>query len=86
MADVTVDEDEFAQIERAIAEERRREVAVEHLLFKTLEYVERLHPGLLDHIEASLPNLGDHADADDRDDDAVRAIAQSMIDGARRQR
>jgi len=62
---------------------RRREIAVEHVLFKLIEYVERRHPGLLDYIEESLDHLGDHARDDTKDDEAVRAIARRMIAGAR---
>ena len=77
---------EFEALEAAMVEERRREIAVEHLLFKTLEYVERQHPGLLDFLEASLPNLGDPtSDEEAKDDEAVRAIARKLIEGARRQ-
>jgi hypothetical protein len=81
----TFSEDEFAALEAAMAEERRREIAVEHLLFKTMEYVEREHPGLLDHLEGSLDHLGDSAEDDTKDDEAVRTIARRMIQGARRE-
>jgi len=64
---------------------RRREIATEHLLFKTMEYVERQHPGLLDFLGGSLDHLGDPADGVDKDDAAVRAIARRMIAGARRE-
>lgn len=64
---------------------RRREIATEHLLFKTIEYVEARHPGLLDVLEASLEHLGDPADGADKDDEAVRAISRRMIVGARRE-
>lgn len=64
---------------------RRREIAVEHLLFKTIEYVEAQHPGLLDHLERSLDHLGDPAHDGTKDDDAVRAVARRMIAGARAQ-
>lgn len=64
---------------------RRREIATEHLLFKTIEYVEARHPGLLDVLEESLDHLGDPADGADKDDKAVRAIARRMIAGARRE-
>ena len=62
---------------------RRREIAVEHLLFKTIEYVEAQHPGLLDHLEGSLGHLGDPARDGTKDDDAVREVARRMIAGAR---
>lgn len=64
---------------------RQREIATEHLLFKTMEYVEAQHPGLLDFLESSLDHLGDPNHGADKDDDAVRDIARRMIAGARRQ-
>jgi len=64
---------------------RRREIATEHLLFKTMEYVEAQHPGLLDFLEGSLDHLGDPAEGADKDDEAVREIARRMIVGARRE-
>lgn len=66
-----------------IVDTRRREIAAEHLLFKTIEYVEAQHPGLLDHLEASLDHLGDPAHDETKDDEAVRTIARRMIAGAR---
>ena len=65
---------------------RRREIAVEHVLFKTIEYIEARHPGLLAFVEASLDHLGDPATGEDKDDEAVRAIARKMLTGARRER
>ena len=62
---------------------RRREIAAEHVLFKTIEYVESKHPGLLDFIEGSLDHLGDYARDATKDDEAVRAIARKMLKGAR---
>lgn len=64
---------------------RRREIAVEHVLFKLIEFVEQRHPGLLDHIDASLSHLGDPAHDETKDDEAVRAIARRMVEGARRE-
>jgi hypothetical protein len=64
---------------------RRREIAAEHLLSKTMEYVETQHPGLLGFLEGSLDHLGDPAIGADKDDDAVREVARRMIAGARRQ-
>ena len=64
---------------------RRREIAVEHVLFKLIEYVEARDPGLLDFIEASLDHLGDPARDETKDDEAVRDIARRMVDGARRE-
>jgi len=62
---------------------RRREIAVEHVLFKLIEYVEARDPGLLDFIENSLDHLGDPARDDTKDDEAVRTIARKMVKGAR---
>ncbi|MEP9400323.1 hypothetical protein [Sphingomonas sp. VNH70] len=62
---------------------RHREIAVEHLLFWTMRYVERRLPGLLDSLEISLDKLGDPAHGPDKDDEAVRHIASKMIAGAR---
>lgn len=64
---------------------RRREIAVEHVLFKLMEYVEAREPGLLDFIESSLDHLGDPAHDETKDDGAVRDIAQRMVRGARRE-
>ena len=64
---------------------RQREIAVEHLLFKLIEYVEARHPGLLDFVEGSLDHLGDPARDETKDDEAVRAIARKMIAGARKE-
>ena len=62
---------------------RRREIAAEHVLFKTIEYVEARHPGLLDFIEGSLDHLGDPGTGGEKDDEAVRNIARKMLKGAR---
>ncbi len=67
----------------AITETRHREIAVEHLLFWTMRYVEEQHPGLLDSLEASLDKLGDPSPSGDKNDGAVRHIAAKMIAGAR---
>ena len=79
-------EEELAEFEQAVAEERRRELAVEHLLFQTLSFIEGKHPGLLDHLEASVKDLGDSADDDTKDDEAVREIARTFIGSLRKQR
>lgn len=62
---------------------RRREMAMEHVLFQTVRWVERQHPGLLDEVERSLDHLGDYAHDGTKDDEAVRTIARKMIDSAR---
>ncbi len=67
----------------ALTDTRHREIAVEHLLFWTMRYVEQQHPGLLDSLEASLDKLGDPSHGADKDDGAVRHIAAKMIAGAR---
>jgi hypothetical protein len=77
--DTDMTDEELAEFEQAVAEERRRELAVEHLLFQTLSFLEGKHPGLLDHLESSIANLGDSADDDTKDDEAVREIARLFI-------
>ncbi len=62
-----------------IAEARRREMAIEHLLFGTIRFVARRHPELLGELDASLDHLWDKADDDTRDDEAVRAVARRFI-------
>ena len=84
MSEADLSEEEFAELEQAIAEERRRELAVEHLLFETLSFIEALHPGLLAHLEGSLEHLGDSADDDTKDDEADRAIARRFLQGVRK--
>ena len=68
-----------AGLRAQVAEERRRELAVEHLLFGTIRYVQRGNPGLLDELERSLAHLGDSAHDDTKDDEAVREIARRFI-------
>jgi hypothetical protein len=75
--------DQHDSLETRIAEERRRELAVEHLLFGTIRFVASRHPELLDQLEASLDHLGDVADAPDKDDEAVRTVARRFIKGLR---
>lgn len=72
-----------AHNDTGIAEARRREIAVEHMLFQLIGYVEARHPGLLDTIERSLDHLGDPAKDATKDDEAVRDIARKMIRSAR---
>lgn len=72
-------------IDDTAVQARQREIATEHLLFKTIEYVEARHPGLLDFLDGSLDHLGDPAHDETKDDGAVRAIAAKMIAGARSQ-
>ena len=78
-----ISDEELAELEEQIAEERRREIAVEHLLFGTISYVEKQHPGLLDQLEGSLGHLGDSADDETRNDERVREIARLFIQSLR---
>lgn len=66
-----------------IADARRREMAVEHLLFGTLRFVAHRHPELIAELEGSLDHLWDKADDDTRDDEAVRAVARRFIKSLR---
>lgn len=70
-------------LQTAVVAARQREMAVEHLLFKTIEFVEGRHGGLLEYLEGSLDHLGDPAHDATKNDDAVRGIARKMIRGAR---
>ena len=67
----------------SIADARRREIAVEHLLFGTIRFVAHRHPGLLDDLDESLEHLWDRADDGTRDDEAVRAVARLFIKSLR---
>jgi hypothetical protein len=64
-------------------EARRREMAVEHLLFGTIQFLARRHPELLDELEGSLSHLWDLADDGSRDDEAVRDIAHRFLKSLR---
>lgn len=79
-----ISDEEMAALEAQIAEERRRELAVEHLLFGTIRYVQQQHPGLLDELEKSLGHLGDSAHDETKDDEAVRDIARLFIRSLRK--
>lgn len=85
-SDFDLDDEDIAGLEAELAAERRRELAVEHLLFQTIAYLGRKNPDLLDHLEASLAHLGDSADDDTKDDEAVRGIARTFIGSLRAQR
>lgn len=82
--DVKPGEDEIAELEQAMAAERRRQIAVEHLFFQTAAYVEAQHPGLIDRLEESIDHLGDPAGDDTKDDDAVRDVARLFIESLRK--
>jgi hypothetical protein len=75
--------EEIAAFEAEMAEERRRSLAVEHLLFGAIRFLARRHPALLDELDASIENLGDSADDDTKDDEAVRAIARRFLESLR---
>ena len=66
-----------------IVEARRREMAIEHLLFGTIRFLSRRHPELLDELESSLTHLWDLADDASRSDEAVRDIAQRFLKSLR---
>ena len=63
----------------AIIDARRREMAVEHLLFGTIRFVAQRHPELLNELSGSLDHLWDKAHGEARDDEAVREIARRFI-------
>ena len=81
--DEDLSDEELAELEAEIARERQRELAVEHLLFGTIRYVQRQHPGLLDELERSLDHLGDSAQDDTKDDEAVRDVARRFLKSLR---
>ncbi|WP_455985430.1 hypothetical protein [Methylorubrum extorquens] len=65
---------------------RRREMAIEHLLFGTIRFVAKRHPDLLDELDGSLDHLWDKAHGDDRDDEAVREVARRFLKSLRAER
>lgn len=66
-----------------VTDARRREIAIEHLLFGTISFVARKHPELLDELDGSLGHLWDLADEEPRDDEAVRDIARRFLKSLR---
>lgn len=62
-----------------VVDARRREMAVEHLLFGTIRFLAQQHPELLAELDGSLDNLWDKSDGAARDDEAVRDIARKFI-------
>ncbi|GJD45151.1 hypothetical protein AFCDBAGC_3020 [Methylobacterium cerastii] len=68
-----------AQASDALIDARRREMAVEHLLFGTIRFVAQRHPELLDELDGSLDHLWDKAHGEARDDEGVREIARRFI-------
>jgi len=62
-----------------VIDARRREMAVEHILFGALRHLAGRHPEMIDELEASLPHLWDRSEGTARDDEAVREIARRFI-------
>lgn len=69
-----------------IVDARRREMAIEHLLFGTIRFLSQRHPELLHELEASLDHLWDKAQDEERDDDAVREVARRFVGSLRVER
>lgn len=68
-----------------VADARRREMAVEHIVFGTVRFLAHRHPELLDELDASLEHLWDHEQGEARNDDAVRKIASRMLKSLRKE-
>ena len=66
-----------------IIDARRREMAVEHLVFGMLGFLAKRHPDLLDELDASLDHLWDPDQGEARNDEAVRNIARRMLKSLR---
>ena len=66
-----------------VIDARRREMAVEHLVFGTLGFLAKRHPELLDDLDASLDHLWDPDQGEARNDEAVRNIARRMLKSLR---
>ena len=62
--------------------QRRREMAIEHLLFGTIRFVAKRHPELLSELDASVEHLWDRH-GEDRDDEALREIARRFLESLR---
>lgn len=73
------DDTRTAPVTEQIVDARRREMAVEHLLFGALRFMAGRHPEMLQELEASLSHLWDKSEGSGRDDEAVRAIARRFI-------
>ena len=71
--------DPHADTASQLIDARRREMAIEHLLFGTLRFVAQRHPELLDELDGSLDHLWDKADGEERDDEAVREVARRFV-------
>ena len=66
-----------------LTDARRREMAIEHLLFGTIRFVAQRHPELMDELDESLDHLWDKAEGKERDDEAVREIARRFVKSLR---
>ncbi len=66
-----------------VIDARRREMAVEHLVFGTLGFLAKRHPELLDELDGSLEHLWDPDQGEARNDEAVRNIARRMLKSLR---
>lgn len=66
-----------------LTDARRREMAIEHLLFGTIRFVAQRHSELLDELDGSLDHLWDKAEGKERDDEAVREIARRFVKSLR---
>ena len=75
-----------APLSDQIVAARRREMAIEHLLFGTIRFVAQRHPDLLDALDGSLDQLWDKAEGVARDDEAVREVARRFIKSLRAER
>lgn len=69
-----------------IVDARRREMAIEHLVFGTLRFLAQRHPELLDDLDASVDHLWDKGPDAERDDEAVRHVARRFIGSLRAER
>lgn len=69
-----------------LTDARRREMAIEHILFGTIRFVAQRHPELLDELDGSLDHLWDKADGEERDDEAVREVARRFVKSLRTER
>lgn len=69
-----------------IVDARRREMAIEHLLFGTIRFIAQRHPELLDELDGSVDHLWDKAQGGERDDEAVREVARRFIKSLRAER
>ena len=68
-----------------VIDARRREMAMEHLLFGTIQFLARRHPELLDELDGSLDHLWDPDEGAARNDEAVRNIARRLLKSLRSQ-